>query len=147
MTRADPLAALLRLRRTTLDEMQRKVATAYDAEREAGIMVDAAGRALEQEARAAMSLSAGDETVETYARWLPVGRRAHQRALDAERAASAELDRARAMLVLARAEVRTVELQIEARTRANAARMERRDRDAADEAARTLFTRRTAGRC
>ena len=101
------------------------------------------GAGLEREADAARSLLAGDETVEAYARWLPIGLRAVEQARDAQHAANAELDRVRAMLTLCRTEVQAVETQIEAVSRAESRERGRRDQLAADEAARLVFMRRS----
>ena len=83
--------------------------------------------------RAAMSLAGGDEAVETFARWLPVGRRALKQAHDTQRDATAMLDQARAVLALARSGVRTVESLIEQRHAERQLEHNRRDQRALDE--------------
>ncbi|MBE7210020.1 MAG: hypothetical protein INR65_03285 [Gluconacetobacter diazotrophicus] len=144
MTRRDPLATLLRLRQTTLDETRKAVAEAHRAEQDAGALLEQAERALGVEARAALSLVHGDEQVESYARWLPIGRRAVERAHGQHRTATVELDRARAMLALARAGFRAVEKQVEARDAAEAEREGRQDQRAADEVAGVIHLSRMA---
>ena len=114
MTR-DPLRTMLRVRQSTLDEAQKAVAEAYRMERDASDRAQAASAALDREMRAATSLAGGDDAVETFARWLPIGRRALRQAHDAQREATATLDHARAVLTLARSGVRTVESLIEQR--------------------------------
>ena len=111
----DPLRTMLRIRRATLDEAQKAVADAYVTERDACAGADAAAATLEHEMKAATSLVGGDEAVETFARWLPIGRQALAQARDAQRTATAELDRARVLLGLARAAVTAVEAMIEQR--------------------------------
>ena len=111
----DPLRTMLRIRKATLDEAQKAVAEAYQKERDAGARAQAAAASLEHEMKAATSLVGGDEAVETFARWLPVGRRMLAQARDAQSMATTELDRARAVLGLARAAVGAVESLIEQR--------------------------------
>ena len=129
----DPLSTMLRVRQSTLDEAQKAVAEAYSVERDAFDRAEAAAAALEQEMRAAMSLAGGDDAVETFARWLPVGRRALKQAHDAQRDATAMLDQARAILALARSGVRTVESLIEQRREEQQLEDNRRDQRALDE--------------
>ncbi len=129
----DPLGTMLRIRQSTLDEAQKAVAEAYRVERDAFNRAEAAAAALEQEMQAAMSLAGGDEAVETFARWLPVGRRALKQAHEAQRDATAMLDQARAVLALARSGVRTVESLIEQRRAERQLEDNRRDQRALDE--------------
>ncbi len=130
----DPLRTMLRVRQSTLDEARKAVADAYRLERDASDRTEAASAALEQEMRTAMSLAGGDEAVETFARWLPVGRRALKQAHDAQREATATLDQARAVLALARSGVRTVESLIEQRHAEQQLEDNRRDQRVLDEA-------------
>lgn len=112
----DALATILRVRQSTLDEAQKVIADAYDAEQAASLHAQAAAEALTREMTAAMDLSGGDDAVETFARWLPLGRQSLRHAHDTQRNATTELDRARAVLSLARAGVRAVETLMEQRT-------------------------------
>ncbi len=132
--RRDPLRTMLRVRQATLDEAQKAVAEAYRMERDASDRAEAAAAALEQEMRAAMSLTGGDDAVETFARWLPAGRRALRQAHDAQREATATLDQARAVLALARSGVKTVESLIEQRRTEQQLEEGRRDQRILDEA-------------
>ena len=132
----DPLRTMLRIRKATLDEAQKAVADAYVAERDACARADAATAALEHEMKAAISLVGGDEAVETFARWLPVGRRTLAQARDAQRTTTAELDRARALLGLARAAVAAVESMIEQHQVARHLEEGRREQLLMDEAGR-----------
>ncbi len=111
----DPLRTMLRIRKATLDEAQKAVAEAYQKEQEASGRAQAAAACLDEEMKAATNIVGGDEAVETFARWLPVGRRTLAHAREVERAATTELDRARAVLGLARAAVAAVESLIEQR--------------------------------
>ena len=131
----DPLGTMLRVRQSALDEAQKAVADAYRLERDAFDRAEAASAALEREMQAAMSLTGGDEAVETFARWLPAGRRAIKLAHDAQRDATAVLDQARAVLTLARSGVRAVETLIEQRRAEQRLEDNRRDQRALDEAA------------
>ena len=131
----DPLGTMLRVRQSVLDEAQKAVADAYRLERDASDRADAASAALEREMRAAMSLTGGDEAVETFARWLPTGRRAIKQAHDAQRDATAVLDQARAVLTLARSGVKAVETLIEQRRAEQRLEDNRRDQRVLDETA------------
>ena len=131
----DPLGTMLRVRQSVLDEAQRAIAEAYRMERDATDRAEAASAALEQEMQAAMSLTGGDEAVETFARWLPTGRRAIKQARDAQRDATAVLDQARAVLTLARSGVKVVETLIEQRRAEQRLEDNRRDQRVLDEAA------------
>lgn len=129
----DPLHTILRVRQSTLEEAQKAVASAYRVERDASIHTEAASAALDQEMRAATNLASGDEAVETFARWLPVGRGTLKQAHDAQREATMSLDQARAVLALARAGVRTVETLIEQRQAERQLEDNRREQRALDE--------------
>ncbi len=130
----DPLRTMLRVRQSALDEAQKAVADAYRLEQETSLGAEAAANALAQEMQVATSLAGGDDAVEVFARWLPVGRRNLKRAHDAQRDATAALDCARAMLALARAGVRSVECLIEERQTERMLEEGRREQRILDEA-------------
>ena len=132
----DPLQTMLRIRKATLDEAQKAVGGAYQREQEAGTRAHAAAAALEREMKAATSLICGDDAVESFARWLPVGRRTVAQAREAQRAATTDLDRARAVLALARAAVGAVESLIEQRQMEERAEAGRKEQLMLDEAGR-----------
>ncbi len=132
----DPLRTMLRIRNATLDEARKAVADAYARERDACARADAAAAALEHEMKAATSLIGGDEAVETFARWLPIGRGALAQARDAQRSATTELDRARVVLGLARTAVTTVESLIERRKAEERLEENRKEQLLLDEASR-----------
>ena len=130
----DPLHTILRVRQSTLEEAQKAVANAYRVERDASARTEAASAALDQEMLSATNLAGGDEAVETFARWLPVGRGILKRAHDAQREATTTLDQARAILALARSGVRTVETLIEQRQAEQQLEENRREQRVLDEA-------------
>lgn len=132
----DALVAILRVRQSTLDEAQKVIADAYDAEQAASLRAQAAAEALSRELDAAMRLSGGDDAVESFARWLPVGRQSLQHAHDTQRDATTELDRARAVLSLARAGVRAVETLMEQRLQEKQKERNRREQLILDDSGR-----------
>ena len=129
----NPLQTLLQIRQATLDEAQQAVADAYRLELGASRQSDAASAALDREMKTAMNLAGGDDAVETFARWLPIGRRALKQAHDAQRVATAALDRARAIMSLARSGVRTVELLMEQQRMKQSLEEDRREQRVLDE--------------
>lgn len=129
----DPLRTILRVRRATLDAAETAVAEAYGLEQIALARAEKASAALEHEARAATSLAGGDDQVEAFARWLPIGRNTLQQAHDARRDATAELDRVRAFLTLARSSVRAVETLIEQREQEEQLEAQRKEQRVLDE--------------
>ena len=112
----DALATLLRIRRNNLDEAQRAVADALRLQQQAQARRETEETRYAEETVAALDLSHGDEAVDAFARWLPVGRKAIDVACQAEQEAFGEVDRARIVLGLARAAHRAVELLMEKRT-------------------------------
>ena len=136
----EPLKTLLQIRQATLDDAQKSVAEAYRAEQDALRLADEAGNALAHEMRLAMDLGGSADAVETFARWLPFGKRALKQAHDAQRDATAKLDHARAVLTLARSGVRTVETLSEQRRDEQRIQDGRRDQRALDEAGRHRTT-------
>ena len=132
MTR-DPLQTMLRIRREALDEAQTAVADAHRVEQDAAGRAAAAAAALDQEMKAATDLAAGDDAVETFARWLPIGRRTLTQARDGHGNATAALDRSRAFLALARAGVRSVECLIDQRRAEARLQEDRREQRMMDE--------------
>lgn len=132
MTR-DPLQALLRARQTAVDDAQKVVAEAYHMEQEAIEAVRQATESLELEMREASSITAGDETVEAFARWLPVGRKRIAQAHARQRDATSTLDQVRTILVLARSGVCAVETVIQKKRDEKAIALGRREQAELDE--------------
>ena len=113
----DALATLLRIRRNSLDDAQRAVADAMRRRQNMQERCEAEEARFANETVAALDLASGDEAVDAFARWLPVGRKAVETARAGKHEAAGELDRARVVLGLARAAYRSVELLIEERAR------------------------------
>ena len=111
----DALATLLRIRRNNLDEAKRAVADALCLKQQAQAKREAEEMRYASETVAALDLSRGDEAVDAFARWLPIGRKAIEVACLAEQEASGEVDRARIVLGLEGASHRAVELLMEKR--------------------------------
>ncbi len=111
----DTLATLLRVRRNNLDEAQRAVADALRLQQQAQARRESEQTRYAEETVAALDLACGDEAVDAFARWLPVGRKAIEAACLAEQEACGEVDRSRVVLGLARAAHRAVELLMEKR--------------------------------
>lgn len=134
----DTLNTLLRIRRTSLDDAQHALAEALRHQQRMQTLSEAEGSRYAMETVAALDLTAGDEAVDAFARWLPIGREAVATARGAEQEASGDMDRARVVLGLARAAYRSVELLIERRTEEARQLRDRKEQQAMDE----LGTRR-----
>lgn len=131
----DPLAALLRIRQAALDDAQTVSSNAYHAEQQAIEAVRQATETLELEMREASSLTAGDEAVEAFARWLPIGRKQVADAHVRQREATAVLDQVRTILILARSAVGAVESMIENKRQEKLVLENRREQAELDELA------------
>lgn len=131
----DPLEALLRLRRTAVDEARRGLAHCLRVEGEAAASVSAIEAAIERETELASSLAAGDAEVESFALWLRRIRPKQRAAQAAELEAATATARARAVLGAARAAVRAVEATLEKHAAAAQAEAERRAQAEIDEVA------------
>lgn len=132
MTR-DPLAIILRIRQATLDDAETAVAEAYRQEKAALGRTEAAVDLLDRETQTAMSITGSDDMVEAFARWLPLGQNQLRQAHDNQRLATASLDRARAVLTLARSGVKAVERMIEQRELERRQLAQRREQAVLDE--------------
>ncbi len=99
----DSLAALLRLRRLTVDDAKRLLAASLRAEEAAQKKAEAAESSIGDEAAAASDLASGDGAVEAFAAWLPVGRSQAVTARAAHEQLRSEVAMARAGLTAARA--------------------------------------------
>ena len=109
------LEMLLRIRRSSLDDAQRVVAEALRTQQHLQTQSEAEEARYAMETVAALDLASGDEAVDAFARWLPVGRKAVETARQAEQEAAGKVDNARIVLGLARAACRAVEALVEAR--------------------------------
>ena len=139
MSRSGPegraLQMLLRIRRSSLDDAQRAVAEALQTQQQLQAQSEAEEARYAMETAAALDIASGDETVDAFARWLPVGRRAVETARQAEREASGNVDNARIVLGLARAACRSVEKLIEIRTEQDRQTQDRKAQLETDEVA------------
>lgn len=129
----DTLGTLLRIRRTSLDDAQRALAEALAHQQRMQAASEAEASRYAKETVAALDLACGDEAVDAFARWLPVGRRAVEQARLAEQEASGDVDRTRIVLGLARAAYRSVELLIEKRAEQARLVRENKEQQAMDE--------------
>ncbi len=109
------LEMLLRIRQSSLDDAQRAVAAALRQQQQMQAESEAEETRYAMETVAALDVAAGDEAVDTFARWLPIGRKAVETARRAEQEASGQVDNARVILTLARAAHRSVEALVELR--------------------------------
>ena len=101
--RRETLAAIVKLRQQAITDAKRQLAIAIADESRAQAKSQEAERQLLREAEAAANVTAGDEVVEAYARWLPTGlQQASAGRLEWE-AATVEVNHARATLDAARA--------------------------------------------
>ncbi len=101
--RRESLISLLRLRQQGVASAKRDLADCMAREAAAHARAEAADRLIIAEAEAAADLAAADEIVESYARWLPVGRSAAVGAREAADCATEAVDHSRASLQVARA--------------------------------------------
>lgn len=132
-TGRDTLNTLLRIRRTSLDDAQRALAEALGHQQRMQTIREAEESRYAMETVAALDLTAGDEAVDAFARWLPVGRKSVAAAREAEQEALGDMDRARVVLGLARVAYRSVELLIEKCAEAARQLRDRREQQAMDE--------------
>ncbi len=132
----DTLGTLLRVRRNNLDEAQRAVADALRVQQQAQAGREAQETRYAEETVAALDLAHGDDAVDAFARWLPVGRKAIETARLAEQEASCDVDRTRVVLGLARAAHRAVELLMEKRGEEERQLRERRAQQEMDDLGR-----------
>jgi len=133
MSASDTLATLLRVRRGHLDEAQRIVAEALERQQSRQRAREEEESRYAAEVTAALDLASGDEVVDAFARWLPLGKKALEAARSAEREAACDVDRARVALGLTRAAHRAVELLVETRQQEARLGEQRRDQHALDD--------------
>jgi flagellar export protein FliJ len=130
----DPLQAVLKLRELAVEEARRDVAACLELETAAGREAAAAEQAIGRETAAATDLSAGDAEVESFAAWLPHGRRRAREAHEKHEAAAMDTARARAVLAASRAGVEAVQKLIEKRRAEENAALARKAQAELDEA-------------
>jgi flagellar export protein FliJ len=132
---ADPLDTVLRIRRVTVDDAKRDLAALLRAEEAAQTKAEATEALIAQEAAAATDLRAGDDAVESYAAWLPVGRANAAAARAAHEDACAAVSQARAALTVARASAESAQQLLDKRAEHRRAEMARKDQAVLDEIA------------
>jgi flagellar biosynthesis chaperone FliJ len=129
----DPLDAVLRMRRVTVDDAKRELASLLRAEELAQSKADALEAVIGQEAAAAADLAAGDDIVEAYAAWLPVGRANLAAARAAHEQIRCEIAMARAALTVARAAAESAQQLLTKRAAERALDANRRSQAVIDE--------------
>ena len=131
----DPLATVLRLRRVTVDDAKRSLAAVLRAEEAAQMKAEAAESSIDEEAAVASNVAGGDEAVEAFAAWLPIGRsKAHAARAEHEQLRS-EVAMARAGLTAARAAAEAADALVEHRAMQQAIAASRREQASQDEIA------------
>ena len=139
----DALKTVLHLRRLTLDDAKRCLATLLNAEDEAQHEVDVAENALAAEGAVAADPSMGDHVVEAYVAWLPVGRAQVVRARAGVHRVQMEISRARAALTLAHAALEAAEGLAMRRAHEKTLRAQLRAQSVEDELAAQITTIKT----
>lgn len=135
------LDVLLRIRRASLDDAQRALADALRHQQRMQLQSEAEEARYAKETVAALDLAAGDEAVDAFARWLPIGRKAIEMARAAEQEASGRVDNTRVVLGLARAASRAVETLVGNRNEdANLIRERKAQREMDETASRSRLT-------
>lgn len=132
---ADPLKTVLRLRRVTVDDAKRALGAVLRAEDAALARAAAAEALINEEAEAAADLAAGDDAVEAFATWLPVGRARAAAARAEHEQYRSEVAMARAGLTTAMAAAEAAENLVKRRDAEHAAVTMRREQAAMDEVA------------
>ena len=105
----EPLRSLLRLRRMTVDEARRILATCLHRKAETEAALAKIETAIEKEAATASALEAGDDAVEAFGAWLKRIRTCQHAAVEQDAEAEARIQQARVVLVAAQAGLRAVE--------------------------------------
>lgn len=145
MTR-DPLEALLRLRRMTVDKARRDLADCLRIEAEAEKLLADIESAIARETAVATDLASGDAEVEAFAAWLRGVRPRQRAAREAETMASADTAEARTVLAMARAAERAVEEVLARHELAEHAAAEHQGQHEIDEAAQLTSSRQQNSR-
>ncbi len=136
----DALDVVLRLRRITVDDAKRELAALLQAEERAQAKANEAEARIAEEGFAAASLAGGDEVVEAYATWLPVGRAYAVAARAACDKICCDVAVARAALAASRAAAEAAQHLLDERAAARASEAGRRSQTVMDEiAARRAF--------
>ena len=130
----ESLRTLVKLRRMNVDAARQVLVQAINTESVAASASSCADMRIVEEGEIASSIAADDHAVESYARWLPVGREQARRArLDLERA-SQDVAVARSALILARTDERAAEEAFEDARAVQASAASKHAQDELDEA-------------
>ncbi len=129
----DPLATVLRLRQTAVDDAGRCFADSLAAATTAGGAARTAERAIEQEAELASDPSGDDGLVEAFAAWLPIAKHQAAQARALCERYEAEVSRCRAGLAACRTALETIESLIVERQTKQAVIRDRRAQQALDD--------------
>ena len=140
----NPLASLLRLRRTAVDAARQDLAACLSAEETAERAVAELKAAIARETEAACSLATDDADVEAFAAWLRQVRPRQAEAHAAHDRARDETARSRAALAAARAAERAAEVMLDKRTAEQRAEAEKRAQREIDEGAQRRRRRHEA---
>ena len=130
----DPLSALLKLHRLSVDRARRDLAEHLQAERQAEAALHQAGAELHQQATEAGHLAQNAGYADAFALWLPRGQAAVQASRDAVARAEAATASARTTLGRLRAAARATEDLIGRRRAAKALTLARKEEAVLDEA-------------
>ena len=129
----DPIDAILRIRRLTVDDARRGLAALLQAEGAANSRLKAAEALVIEEAEIAADLAGGDDRVEAFAAWLPVGRARTAAARADVEQLQLEVARGRAALVSARAAAESAENLLTRRAAQLSEGLARREQASMDE--------------
>jgi flagellar export protein FliJ len=132
--RRDPLLALLRVRRLSVDEARRDLAARLEDERSAAQALHEAAGEPGRQAAAIRDLARDAPWPDAYALWLPRGQAAIRKARDALTQAETAAQNARAHLGLACAKAKATEDLLARRARDRALILARKDQAVLDEA-------------
>ena len=131
----DPLDTVLRMRRVTVDDAKRELASLLRAEEVAHSKANALEALIGREGEVAADLAAGDDVVEAYAAWLPVGRANAAAARAASEQVRCEIAKARAALSAARAAAESAQKLLAKREAERSLEANRRSQAVIDEVA------------
>lgn len=131
--RREALVSIVKLRHQAIADAKRRLAETITEEGRAQAQAQEADRRLLHEAEVAADVTAGDDVVEAYARWLPKGLRQSAEARLVWEAATTEVGHARATLDAARAASELTENALEAFDKAELAGRMRKEQNELDE--------------
>ncbi len=140
--RRETLISMVKLRQQAIADAKKRLAETIAEESKAQAYAEEADRRLLQEAEVAADVTAGDEMVEAYARWLPRGLRHASETRLAWEATTTDVSHARATLDAARAAAELAENTLEAFGKAELAVRVRKEQNELDELGsrpRTVF--------